>query len=425
MQNKNTRNPWAWVPSLYFAQGVPYMLVIVVSTTMYKRLGISNSDIAFYTSLLYLPWVIKPFWSPFIDAIFTNRWWVIATQFLMAVLMAATAHAIGTSAFFSTSIFFMWMLAFSSATHDIAADGFYMHGLDTHQQSFFVGIRNTAWRIAYLAGQGGIVVFAGYLESKYQNNDALAWQQTFYLVAAVFLAISIYHQIIIPRPEKPKPAYSFKAVMADLSDNMQSFLQKKNLLIALIFILLYRLGEAQLVKMIAPFMLDPIELGGLGMTTTQQGLLYGTIGTVFLIIGGIVGGVLAAKYGLKKMIWYMAFAMNLPNLLYVIMAFTHPESMITIGFYVSLEQLGYGFGFTAFTLYILQFAQGKHQTTHYAIATGFMALGMMLPGMVSGWIQEYTNYLTFFVWVAFCSIPGLLIIPFLHIDPEFGKKKQS
>lgn len=425
MAKTTHKNPWTWVPSLYFAEGVPYMLVIVVSTTLYKRLGISNADIAFYTSLLYLPWVIKPLWSPFVDATYTNRWWVVFTQFLMAALVGGTAFALGTSAFFATSIFFMWLLAFSSATHDIAADGFYMHGLSSHQQSFFVGIRNTFWRIAYLTGQGGIVVLAGILETKYGNNNAMAWQHTFFIVAIIYAAIAIYHLGGLPRPEKRRPSFSFREIKTDLAINIQSFLQKKNLLIALIFILIYRLGEAQLVKMIAPFMLDAKDLGGLGLTTTEQGLLYGTIGTVFLIVGGISGGVLAARYGLKKMIWIMAFAMNLPNLLYVLMALTHPESLVTIGIYVSIEQLGYGFGFTAFTLYILQFAQGKHQTTHYAIATGFMALGMMLPGMISGWIQEHTSYLTFFTWVAICSIPGLALIPFLKIDPEFGKKKKE
>ncbi len=425
MATTHTKNPWTWVPSLYFAQGVPYMLVIVVSTTLYKRLGISNADITFYTSLLYLPWVIKPLWSPFIDALYTNRWWVVFTQFMMSGFMAAIALALGTSSFFATSIFFMWLLAFGSATHDIAADGFYMHGLNTHQQSFFVGIRNTFWRVAYLTGQGGIVVLAGYLETRYGDNNALAWQHTFYLVAVVFLIISIYHHRILPKPEKPHPRFSLEEIKTDLTENVRSFMEKKGLGIALLFILIYRLGEAQLVKMIAPFMLDAREVGGLGLSTTEQGLLYGTIGTLFLIIGGVSGGVLAARYGLKKMIWYMAFAMNLPNLLYVLMALTQPESMVTIGLYVSIEQLGYGFGFTAFTLYILQFAQGKHQTTHYALATGFMAMGMMFPGMVSGWIQEQVGYIPFFMWVAICSIPGLALIPFLNIDPDFGKKQQA
>lgn len=420
-----TQNPWSWVPSLYFAQGVPYMIVIAVSTTMYKRLGISNSDIAFYTSLLYLPWVIKPFWSPFVDAVFTNRLWIVSTQILMGILIAGMAYTLGASSFFSSSLFIMWIIAFSSATHDIAADGFYMHGLTPHQQSFFVGIRNTAWRIAYLSGQGGIVIFAGYLESKYQINNALAWKQTFYLVALIFTALAIYHQFRLPNVENKKPTYSFAAVRNDLIENITSFFQKKDLFIALLFILLYRLGEAQLVKMVAPFMLDSQELGGLGLTTSQQGLIYGSFGTLFLIIGGIVGGVLAAKYGLKKMIWPMAIAMNLPNLLYVLMAYAQPDSLKTIAFFISIEQLGYGFGFTAFTLYILQFAKGKHQTTHYAIATGIMALGMMLPGMISGWIQEYTNYLSFFVWVAVCTLPGFVIIPFLTIEPQFGKKENN
>ena len=421
MKNKKT-SPWAWIPSLYFAQGVPYVVAATTfSLIMYKRLGISNADAAFYTGWLYLPWVIKPFWSPFVDLIKTKRRWIVTMQILIGAGLAGVAFCIPLPYFLQTTLAILWLVAFGSATHDIAADGFYMLGLDQEKQSFFVGIRSTFYRISMIVGQGALVMFAGYLEESTQNIP-LAWSLTFYLCAGLFIAFAVYHFFILPKPENDKPVQNKNALTGFFS-TFGSFFSKKGILLSICFILFYRFGEAQLVKIASPFLLDPRDIGGLGLTTSQVGFVYGTVGVISLTTGGILGGILASRGGLKKWLWPMVFSMNLTNLAYVYMAIFQPQNYIVICSMVGFEQFGYGFGFTAFMLYLIYISQGKHQTSHYAICTGFMALGMMLPGMVAGWIQEFTGYANFFIWVCICTVPGFIFAYYLKIDPEFGKKK--
>jgi MFS transporter, PAT family, beta-lactamase induction signal transducer AmpG len=422
-QKAQQRNPWAWVPSLYFAQGLPYILVITVSTVIYKNLGLSNAEITFYTGWFYLPWVIKPFWSPFIDHLKTKRYWVVITQLLMGALMASVGLSIPTEGYLQWTIIFFWLLAFNSATHDIAADGFYMLGLNDHQQSFFVGIRNTAWRIAAIAGQGGLVYLSGILMNHKQSTER-AWMLILIGTGILYFAIGLYHRFIMPRPsgDVPRDLSSAREAVAVYLKTIRSFFVRKNSLIFILFILFYRLGEAQLSKLAAPFLLDSIEAGGLGLNNEQVGWAYGTLGVLGLVIGGILGGVVVAKHGLRFWIWPMALALNLPDLNYVYMAYFQPDNLLLIQLFIAIEQFGYGFGFTAFTLYLIYFVQGENRTSHYAMATGIMALGMMIPGMLSGWIQEMVNYEMFFVWVMFSTIPGFLLIPFLKIDARFGKK---
>lgn len=414
---------WSWVPTLYFAQGLPYVIVITVSTVIYKNLGLSNAQITLYTGWFYLPWVIKPFWSPFVDHIKTKRWWVIATQLLMGVLMAAVGLTIPTAGFIKWSIIFFWLLAFSSATHDIAADGFYMLGLTPHQQSFFVGIRNTAWRIAAIAGQGGLVYLSGILIKHYSSLKTV-WMLVLVGTGIVYFSIGIYHRFIFPKPvaDNERKLPNAKEVFTKYYQTFLSFFKKKNILIFAGFVLFYRLGEAQLTKLAIPFLIDGTDAGGLALSNEQVGWAYGTIGVLGLVFGGILGGIAVARKGLRFWMWPMALAMNLPDLLYIIMAHFHTSNFILIQSFIALEQFGYGFGFTAFTLYLIYFVQGDNKTSHYALATGLMALGMMLPGMVSGWIQEILQYEHFFIWVILCTIPGLLFIPFLRIDKKFGKK---
>lgn len=586
---------------------------------MYKRLGLSNTDAALYTSWLYLPWVIKPLWSPFVDLLKTKRWWIVTTQFLIGMGFATVAFFIPTTFFLQSTLAVLWLIAFSSATHDIAADGFYMLALDSSQQSFFVGIRSTFYRIASITGQGLLVIIAGSLEtytgleplqftaessnikqtevmfqpqndnvpatknmtfvafpsnlvlntnnittdslnkiktfaskqnqlhnfiaiektaeekkkdhdswwtrrvseplgnfiktnfgekkdaiagsdgkvgnaglvavqltkqpepgknvvlnssfakgdksisllagerivftSKNWNKPAylvvqldyklkdqvksefkgisgnirLAWSITFFILAGFFTLIFIYHRFVLPRPVSDHPTVTNSAVdiFREFGHTFASFFQKPGVGLAITFMLLYRLGEAMLVKMSSPFLLDPREIGGLGLTTGQVGLVYGTVGVISLTLGGIVGGFAASRNGLKYWIWPMALCITFPHLAYLYLSWFTPESLILINIAVAVEQFGYGFGFTAYMLYMIYFSDGEHKTAHYAICTGFMALGMMLPGMIAGWLQELLGYNHFFIWVMICAIPTLAIIPFLKIDREFGIKRSK
>ncbi|MBP5377849.1 MAG: MFS transporter, partial [Bacteroidaceae bacterium] len=316
------RNPWSWIPSLYVAEGLPYVAVMTISVIMYKRLGISNTDIAFYTGWLYLPWVIKPFWSPFVDLIRTKRWWTVTMQFLIAIAFACIAFSLPTSFFFQFTLAAFWLVAFTSATHDIAADGYYMHALDDHEQSLYVGIRSTFYRIATVAGQGLLVILAGFLEEK-SGNIPMAWMVTFGCLSVIFLLAALYHQYILPRPASDHAAVEVKAstVAKEFLETFKTFFTKRNAVVAILFMLLYRLPEAQLVKLITPFMLDPIDKGGLGLTTGEVGFVYGTVGIIGLTIGGILGGMAAAHGGLKRWLWPMVCAITLPDLVYVYLSY--------------------------------------------------------------------------------------------------------
>ena len=622
MENKSikkSRSPWAWIPTLYFAEGIPY---VVVATTfaliMYKRLGLSNTDAALYTSWLYLPWVIKPLWSPFVDMIKTKRWWIVTMQLLIGSGFAAIAFLIPMPFFLQATLAVFWLIGFSSATHDIAADGFYMLALDSPQQSFFVGIRSTFYRVAMITGQGLLVIIAGSLETytglepmkftaqsskavqtenvlqvqnysvpktdkltfvafpsnlilntnnispdslkgieafaqaenqrngfgiaennksnqKTKNTDSwwkqnissplgyfikthfgtadkntfagdgkvgnagivavrltkqpeagktvvlnssfakgdksislvsgerfvftsenwnkpaylvvqldyklkdevksefkgisgnikLAWSITFFILAGFFILIFIYHRFILPYPtsDHATATNTVSDVFREFGHTFATFFQKPGAGLAIAFMLLYRFGEAMLVKTVSPFLIDAREIGGLGLTTGQVGLVYGTVGIIALTLGGIIGGISASRKGLKYWIWPMALSITLPQLVYVFLSAYRPENFIYINIAVAIEQFGYGFGFTAYMLYMIYFADGEHKTAHYAICTGFMALGMMLPGMMAGWLQEHLGYHHFFIMVIFCAIPIMLLIPFLKIDKNYGIKK--
>lgn len=415
------RNPWAWIPSLYFAEGLPYVMVMIVSVIMYKNMGIGNTDIAFYTSWLYLPWVIKPLWSPFLEIVGNKRQWVLVTQFLLGVGLASVALTLPAADFFRYSLAVFWLLAFSSATHDIAADGLYLLVLNSNQQAFFVGIRSTFYRISTIAGQGLLVVLAGYLEMRLPSIRT-AWALTFGFVAVLYLLFFIYHRLLLPREASPVHVHSVKDIFSGFWDTFRSFFQKPGIGVSILFLMTYRLAESQLVKLASPFLLDSRKVGGLGMNTQEVGLVNGTFGVIALLLGGILGGVLASRGGLKKWIWWMLVSINLPNLVYVYLAFVQPVSFAEIAAAVSLEQFGYGFGFTGYMLYMLYISQGTYSTAHYALTSGFMALGMMLPGMLSGWVQDTIGYQYFFIWVMLATIPSFVVTAFLKIDPEFGVK---
>lgn len=615
---KTTRSPWLWVPSLYYAEGIPYIAVMAVSVIMYKRMGISNTDIALYTSWLYLPWVIKPFWSPIVDLFRTKRFWIITMQLIVGAGLGGIALTLPLPGFFKFTLAFFWLLAFSSATHDIAADGFYMLGLSQHEQAWFVGVRSTFYRLAMITGQGLLIILAGYIESHsglpkldirvhtspkialtrfvhpdsvhfpsyegrmrilsfpqkleistaarskagldsvlqfarkwnaangfvqpeyktqspaerkaesswWQNtvsrpladylrghfgikkavvpknnagnfgviyfhlskkppenkeiimhfgrsrgdksisllegerfvfnqknwqkaatavikidpklkgsstaefrassgNIPLAWSITFFFLAAMFIIFFIYHKFILPYPVSDRLAGRDESshFVKEFINTFVLFFKKNRIGWILAFLLLYRLAESQLVKLASPFMLDAQEVGGLALTTGQVGYIYGTIGILFLTLGGLLGGFLAAKYGLKTWLWWMAVAINLPDAVYIYLSYVQPDSLFMINLAVATEQFGYGFGFTAYMLYMIYASEGKFKTSHFAIATGFMALGMMVPGMFSGWLQEVIGYQHFFIWVMISTIPGFLTLPFIPLDKDFGKKR--
>ena len=416
-------SPWAWIPTLYFAQGLPYVAVMTISVIMYKRLGISNADLAFYTGWLSLPWVIKPLWSPFIDLIKSKRWWITTMQLLIGAGLSGIAFTIPTSYFFQLTLAVFWLLAFSSATHDIAADGFYMLGLSSHEQALLVGIRSTFYRIATIAGQGLLIMLAGRLETSTQNIP-FAWSITFMVLSGVFLALWGYHKFVLPRPHSDASAHqvSTSTLMHEFWATFVSFFRKEQAGIAILFMLLYRLPEAQLAKMSIPFLIDPIEQGGLGLTTEQIGWVQGTVGIIGLTLGGILGGIAVSHGGLKRWLWPMVWAISLPDIVYVYLSYVQPESLLLVNTCVFIEQFGYGFGFTAYMLYLIYFANGEHKTAHYAICTAFMALGMMIPGMVAGWLQETMGYQHFFIWIMACTVATFGVTALLKIDPNFGKK---
>jgi len=409
---------------LYIAEGIPYTMAMTVSVVLYKRLGISNTDIAFYTSWLYLPWVIKPLWSPLVDLLRTKRYWILLMQLFVGASLACIAFTIPASKFFRYTLAFFWLMAFSSATHDIAADGFYMLGLPEDFQAAYVGVRATFYRIAMIATQGGLVIFAGLLEGS--NYDIpKAWSLTFFLSAAVLAALFLYHFFILPYPTSDRRAVRTPSISLsrEFFNTFCLFFKKKGILTVIGFFLFYRLAETQLIKIIAPFLLDPRSKGGLELTTSEVGLIYGTVGVVALLLGGLLGGYAIYRKGLRFWIWIMVCAIHLPDLVYVYLSQIMPQDFHLINLCVAVEQFGYGFGFTAYTMFMIMVSEGEYKTVHYAISTGIMALGMMVPAMFSGWLQEQLGYQNYFLWVMAATISGFIVTGLVKIDPEFGKKK--
>ncbi|MDO4159557.1 MAG: MFS transporter [Prevotellaceae bacterium] len=428
MKNKIKNNPWGWVPTLYFAEGLPYVAVMTISLILYKQLGLTNAEITFYTSWLYLPWVIKPLWSPFVDIIRTKRWWIVTMQLLIGAAFGGVAFTIPTDFWFQGTLFFFWIMAFSSATHDIAADGFYMLGLNQHEQAWFVGIRSTFYRIATIFGQGVLVMIAGNLQVVFRNSIKYSWSLMFYGVTGLFIALWLWHSYILPRPSADKglEKASFNEIWVKLCHSIKTFFTKypaREATIAFLFMLLYRMPEGLLAKVSALFLVDSGSNGGLGLSPQEYGFVQGTVGIVGLTLGGILGGMAAGRDGLKKWLWVMVCAITLPDLVYVYMSYVMPSSFAIINLCVFIEQFGYGFGFTAYMLYLIYYSQGEYKTSHYAICTAFMALSMMIPGLFAGYLQEAVGYFWFFVIVVILCIMTFLVSAFIKIDENFGKKE--
>lgn len=406
--------PWFWIPTLYLIEGLPNAIVATLSVIMLKDMGVDNARVALFTSLLYLPWVIKPFWAPIVDILMTKRRWTLLMQALMAGGMAAVALALPTPAFFSLSIAAFWGIAFCSATHDIAADGFYLISLSDRQQAFFVGIRSTFYRLANLMASGGVVYLAGRL-IRQGMEVSTAWSIMFVVLSAVFLVGAVYHSFILPRPAADRKNRN-SSIIKEFGETLTSFFRKPGFLTALAFMLLYRLPEALLGKIVQPFLKDPVELGGLGLSTEQIGIANGTFGVIGIVAGGIIGGICVSRFGLRRMLWPMALMLTLPSAVYWYFAVTQPQSLFFVSVGLMAEQFGYGFGFTAYMMYLIYFCDGsRFATSHYAFCTGFMALGLMLPGMIAGHLQLAMGYVEFFRLVMICCIPTLAVCALIKI----------
>ena len=437
---QRTLSPWAWVPTLYFAQGIPYFIVNNISVLMFAKMGVPNGQMALFTSLLYLPWAIKPFWSPFVDIVRTKRWWTVTMQLLMAgafVLLALTlprpdaaTMAAGTTpiSLFTLTLILFIVTAFASATHDIAADGFYMLALGQGQQAEFVGIRSTFYRLASIFGQGVLVAIAGAVELRW-GNVPLSWRVTLGVAAVLFGAVSLYHVFRLPRPGADRSTLQAgqggaRAIVREFGRTFATYFTKPGVWLAIAFMLLYRLPEAFLLKMCMPFLVASREAGGLALTTAEVGIAYGTIGVVALTVGGILGGLFASRLGLKRSLWWMAACMTLPCLTFVYLAAAQPESVALVASAIAVEQFGYGFGFTAYMLYMMYFSEGEFKTSHYAICTAFMALSMLVPGLFAGYLQEAVGYRAFF-WVVMACCAATVAVTFFidkKIDPAYGRK---
>ena len=422
MKPERKITPWAWIPSLYFAEGLPYIAVMVLSIQVYMQMGLSDKEITFYTGWLYLPWVIKPLWSPLLDLMKTKRWWIVIMQMLLGAAFAGVAFTINTSLWLQGSICFFWLLAFSSATHDVAADGFYMMGLNQHDQAFFVGIRSTFYRISMVVGKGGLIAVAGFLHQQF--NVQITWMLVFYGLMTLFIGLALYHFFILPRPteDADKEEVSASQLMIDFAQTFVSFFKKKQALTTICFLLLFRLPEALITPISQLFLQAPIEKGGLALSEIEYGTVNGVVGVVGLLLGGILGGMMISRDGLKRWLWPMTAAITLPNIAYVYLAYVLPQNIVAISIAVFIENLGYGFGFSAYMLFMIYFSQGEHKTSHYALCTGFMALSMMIPSLFAGALAELVGYEWFFVIVMIVCVFPFLVAHQLKIDADFGRK---
>ena len=425
--------PWRWIPTLYFAQGLPYVVVMTLSVVMYKNLGVSNTDIALYTSWLYLPWVIKPLWSPLVDLLGSKRRWIVALQFAIGVAFALVALTLPAPKFLQLTLAMFWLMAFASATHDIAADGFYMLALPQRAQAAFVGVRSTFYRLSMLGGQGGLVYLAGWLAERH-GSVVLAWSWVFGLLALLFAGAALLHLWALPRPPSdvpaPRSATELSTLGADFLKVFAAFFAQRDIARILAFLLLYRFAEAQLLKLVTPFLLDARAAGGLGLKTQDVGIAYGTVGVIALTLGGLLGGWVISRGGLKRLLWPLMICMHAPNFLFVLLAMAQPDSVALVSAALAVEQFGYGFGFTAYMVFMLLVAGGAdgsalHKTAHYALCTGFMALGMMLPGMWAGWLQSQLGYTAFFIWGCVATLPSFAAAALLRIPGDFGRKSDA
>ena len=423
------RNPWAWIPTLYFAEGLPNIIVTGLSVVMYMQMGLTDAEVGLYTGWLALPWVIKPLWSPFIDLLKTKRWWVLTMQALIGASLAGIAFSIPTAFWFQATMCLFFLIAFCSATHDISADGFYMIELDDHNQAKYVGLRNTFYRLAIIFVNGMLVSLAGILQVVFRGQIRFTWALIFYGLAGLFIGLWLYHSRFMPRPtEDVHTKRTLTEVTSELKKMFITFFQKfdrRGTFIVMLFLLFYRFPEALLNTMTKTFMLRNNYAGGLGLSPQEYGLANGTVGLIGLLLGGIIGGILVSRDGMKRWLWPMVCAITLPDVVYIYLSYSLNSNLVVVSSCLFIEQFGYGLGFTVLTLYMLYYSQGKYKTSHYSICTGISYLGLMLPGMLSGYIKDMVGYRMFFIIVMVCCAITFAVTAFLKIDPDFGKKEKT
>ncbi len=412
-------NPAFWVPSVYFGMGLPFVAISVASVLMFTNMGISDSKIAFWTSLVMIPWTLKPLWSGFLEMFKTKKFFVVFTEILSGVLFGLIALSLPLPSFFTYSIALMGILAFSGASHDIAGDGVYLAFLDKKQQAQYIGWQGASYNIAKILTSGGLVYIAGSLESSVGVVEA--WMVIMFICALIMLALGMYHIRILPTEDNSerKVSTARDAIIA-LWEVIRTFFQKKYIGFHIIFIILYRSAEGLAVKIVPLFLKASRDVGGLGLSTQDIGLVYGTAGSAAFVVGSILGGYFISSVGLKKSLIYLWSAFNIPFVGYFLLAVFRPDSLFVIGLAVVIEYFGYGFGFVGLMLFMMQqIAPGKHQMAHYAFATAIMNLGFMLPSMVSGSLSDLIGYKTFFIIVLIATIPAFLVtvfVPFVYPD---------
>lgn len=423
------RNPWTWLPSLYFSEGLPYVAVTILAMILYKQLGLSHAEITFYTGWLYLPWLIKPLWKLLIDGVKNKRWWIVTMELLIGASFAGVAFTIPTASWLQGTLFFFWLMAFSVVTHDIASADFYKLALDDQGQSWLVGIRSIFYRIAMIFGQGFLVMIAGNLQIIHRNSISLSWSLTFYAVAGIFIALWLWHHYVLPRPHHDVVGHGrigkhwgeFRKACVDFFTGKD----RREMIVALLFILFYRMPEGLLSKVSTLFLIDASHRGGLGLSPQEYGLVQGTVGIIGLSIGGILGGLAVGKDGLRRWLWVMALAVTLPDLVYVYLSYALPSNLMLISLCVFVQQLGYGFGFIAYMLYLMYYCKGEYKTEHYALCTSLTTLSMMIPALFAGALQTVVGYRWFFIIVMLCCVLTFLVTALLKVDPLFGKNKDE
>lgn len=428
-------SPVAWVPTAYFAMGLPFVAVNMVSVLMFEGMGVDHAAITFWTSLILLPWTIKPLWSPFLEIFRTKKFYVVTTQIVTGIAFGLTALSLTFADFFAPAVLFLAIVAFSGATHDIACDGVYMSELSTARQARYIGWQGAFYNIAKIVASGGLVYLAGWLIKsnlpagaeasvhELVTANRSAWMTIMCTLGGIMILLGVYHLFILPSTASGKASTqskSARSVMADLWNVLRQFFTKKHILLYILFILLYRFGEGFVIKVVPLFLKASRESGGLGLDTEQIGLFYGTYGAAAFVTGSLLAGYYISAFGLRKVLFSLICAFNIPFVIYALLAWFQPQQGMIIAAGIVFEYFGYGFGFVGLTLFMMQqIAPGPHQMAHYAFASGIMNLGVMLPGMMSGWLAERLGYTTFFIFVMICTIPAFIIgsiVPFRYDD---------
>ena len=425
-KSKKGLNPLLWIPTVYFAMGLPFWAVNATSGIMFKNMGISDTDIAFWTTIIILPWTLKPLWSPILEIYKTRKFFVLTTQLFTGICFALIALALPLSNYFTYSIALLGLIALSGSTHDIATDGVYINELSSEQQSRWIGWQGAFFNVAKVVSLSVFVFIAGALEESMGLTKA--WMVVMGTYAVVMISLAMYHSRFLPAGKKSTSQKTVKDAMNTTVEVLGSFFTKKNIIWSIAFIVLYRFAEGFAMKISPLFLVAERVNGGLGLSNQEVSLVMG-FGAGAFILGSILGGNFIAKFGLRKVLLTLAFIFNIPFVVYTILAFYQPENIYFIIAGVTVEYFGYGFGFVGLILFMMQqVAPGKYKMAHYAFASGIMNLGLMIPSMMSGAVSDWLGYKWFFVWVLVATIPAILaakFVPFSYPDNKEEKELET